>query len=236
MVDYNAHNHAQPAILPPAIYQQAEAAAAEGQERFFFPVIDSRMTREQALAQNPAFPAPQEVIDNQKLLWVTYWGLNAEGQPDKRMHIGQIVVAKQVANDVQFFFNEARRLRFPIAHAIPAAAPQYGWSDAKMMADNNTSGYNFRTIAGSTNLSNHAKGLAFDVNTFLNPYIYVDNDGQIINDPPGATYDPSKPGTLSKDHPLVKAMKQRGWTWGGDWTLENDEVIDYQHFEKPGAQ
>lgn len=55
----------------------------------------------------------------------------------------------------------------------------------------------------------------------------------MINDPPGATYDPSKPGTLTKEHPLVKLMEQRGWTWGGNWTLEADEVIDYQHFEKP---
>ena len=85
-------------------------------------------------------------------------------------------------------------------------------------------------------MSFHARGLAIDVNTFLNPYIYLDDDGTVVTDPAGATYDPSKPGTLTADHPLVTFMKSRGWAWGGDWTLEADEVIDYQHFEKPMAQ
>lgn len=214
-------------IQPPAIYQHVEAQIPT--DRFCRPIIDSQMTRKQALAQNPAFPAPQEIIDSQKLLEVMYYGF------DGKLHQGQVVVNKKVASDVKAFFHKAREIRFPIAHAIPAADPRYGWSDDKMMADNNTSGYNYRTIAGSTNLSNHAKGLALDVNTFLNPYIYIDNNGQVITDPSGATYDPSKPGTLTKDHPLVKLMEARGWTWGGDWTLENDEVIDYQHFEKPDA-
>jgi len=212
---------------PPAIYQQAGSQAVD---RFCHPIVDSNLSWDQALAQNPNYPAPQDIIDSQKLLTVTYYSF------DHKLHSGQIVVAKSVSHDVEDFFDKARQIHFPIAHAIPAADPRYQWSDDKMMADNNTSGYNYRTIAGRPTLSNHAKGLAFDVNTFLNPYIYINSAGQVINDPPGATYDPSRPGTLSADHPLVKFMQKRGWTWGGSWTLETDQVIDYQHFEKPDSQ
>lgn len=227
MIDYNTATRSNP-VQPPAIFQ---ASAVDGtNSRWCHPIVDSRMTRAEALAQNPNYPAPQDIIDNQRLLNVTYYSF------DGKLHEGQIVVAKQVAEDVKAFFTKAKEMHFPIAHAIPAADARYQWSDDQMMADNNTSGYNYRKIANSTNLSNHAKGLAFDVNTFLNPYIYIDNNGQVVNDPPGATYDPSKPGTLSKNHPLVKLMEKRGWTWGGNWTLEADEVIDYQHFEKPNAQ
>lgn len=192
-------------------------------------VVDSNMTDAQALAQNPANPAPANIIAAQRVLTVRYFGF------DHQLHQGQIVVAHTVADDVQAFFREALREHFPIAHAIPASAPQYQWSDNAMMADNNSSGFNYRTIAGQTTLSNHALGLAFDVNTFLNPYIYVNDSGQTISEPAGATYNPSMPGTLSDSNPLVKFMKARGWTWGGDWTLTGDGVTDYQHFEKPSA-
>lgn len=215
---YSAHYH------NPALYQQAELGALD---RYCRPIVDSHMTKDEALAQNPKYPAPQEVIDQQRLVNVKYYSF------DRKLHIGQIVVHKDLAQDVKGFFALAKSLRFPIAHAIPAADARYKWDDNLMMADNNSSGYNYRKIAGSNTLSFHAQGKAIDINTFLNPYIYVDNDGTVVNDPPGSAYDPSKPGTLTKDHALVKYMKHQGWTWGGDWTLEADGVIDYQHFEKP---
>lgn len=224
MIDTSATAQSPQWQQPPAIIRDAEQIATD---RYGCPIVDSRMTRAEALAQNPAFPAPQEIIQQQRLLEVKYHGF------DGRIHAGQIVVNASVANDLRGFFKKALALHFPIEKVIPAAAPQYKWNDGVMMADNNTSGYNYRKIAGSNNLSFHAQGLAFDVNTFLNPYIYVDNNGNIVNDPEGSTYDPSRPGTLTGNHPLVKYLENRGWTWGGRWTLETDEVIDYQHFEKP---
>ena len=45
-------------------------------------------------------------------------------------------------------------------------------------------------------------------------------------------YDEKAKGTLTKDHPLVIFMKERGWIWGGDWSKIGDSGVDYQHFEK----
>jgi hypothetical protein len=35
-------------------------------------------------------------------------------------------------------------------------------------------------------------------------------------------------GTIEPDSKIVKAFKERGWTWGGDWK----SLKDYQHFQK----
>ena len=92
------------------------------------------------------------------------------------------------------------------------------------MAANNTSAFNYRTIAGTVRLSNHASGRAIDINPRQNPYI----KGQVVQ-PPGAKYEPNAEGTLTEEHPVVRAFLKLGWAWGGHWTTTQD----YQHLEKP---
>lgn len=137
---------------------------------------------------------------------------------------GVIVVHQDVAPDMEALFEEMRRRRFPLASVLPASDPRFGWNDEAMMSANNSSGFNYRTIAGTNRLSYHACGRAIDLNPALNPYI---RDGRI--EPPGATYDLSKPGTIGPDSFIVAFLESRGWTWGGRWT----DPIDYQHFQKP---
>ena len=81
-------------------------------------------------------------------------------------------------------------------------------------------------------MSNHARGLAFDINPVQNPYIKYNELGEELwRAPKHATYDESALGTLSTLHPLVILLKSKGWKWGGDWKKEEGPV-DYQHFEK----
>jgi hypothetical protein len=112
---------------------------------------------------------------------------------------------------------------------MPASSFEY--DDQKLMAANVTSGYNYRKIAGTEELSKHALGRAFDVNPRLNPYVHKMDD-QIVIDPPGAVWRPEEPGTLRKNHELVQFLENRGWIWGGNWTLESDGKQDHHHFEK----
>ena len=134
--------------------------------------------------------------------------------------IGQIVVARDVADDVAAIFSEI--YGFPIAQITPLVA--FGWSDDASMEANNCSGFNYRVKVGKTELSAHALGRAVDINPRQNPYICGN-----ITLPPGATYDAATPGTLLADEIVVRAFEQRGWTWGGRWTT----LLDYHHFEKP---
>lgn len=68
--------------------------------------------------------------------------------------------------------------------------------------------FNYRAIRGSENLSNHAFGIALDLNAAKNPL--------------GAPK-----GTFTLDHPWVKAMHVEGWRWGGDYKGRKDLM----HFE-----
>lgn len=188
------------------------------------PIIDSKLSPTEALAQNPASPCPENILDSLGLMSVTYWSF------DRREHVGQIVIAQTVMADVETFFQHAHEMKFPIAKIIPAADPKYNWDDEKMMADNNSSGFNHRNIAGTEEPSKHGCGWAFDINPVQNPYIRYENDKEIVQ-PPHAEWNPDIAGTLHADHPLVRMMEGLGWEWGGNWTRESGR-IDYQHFEK----
>jgi hypothetical protein len=175
-------------------------------------VIDSDIDFNEAVAgQN----IPQSVLDNLRLVNVYYYGF------DDKLHKGQLVVHKEIVLDMIEIFEIIRESRFPIGKVIPIS--KYGWSDEKSMQDNNTSAFNYRFISGSRVISNHAAGLAIDINPSLNPYI---KNGNSL--PENCIYDTTKAGTILSDSELVKEFKRRGWQWGGDWK----SLKDYQHFEK----
>lgn len=175
-------------------------------------VIDSEIDFEEAVAgQN----IPQSVLENLRLVNVYYYGF------DDKLHKGQLVVHKDIVLDMIEIFELIRESRFPIGKVIPIS--KYGWSDEKSMQDNNTSAFNYRFISGSRVISNHAAGLAIDINPVLNPYI---KNGNSL--PENCVYDTTKAGTILSDSELVKEFKRRGWQWGGDWK----SLKDYQHFEK----
>ncbi len=176
--------------------------------------------------QNPQNMAPAHIMQAQRMLGVSHYGF------DGLVRQGSIVVHDEVTDDVTKFFKKALELKFPIERVVPISDEKYRWDDELSMADNNTSGFNYRTILGTDNLSNHATGRAFDVNPRQNIYVKYDKEGrEVFCYPKGAIYDEKAKGTLTREHPLVLLMKEKGWAWGGDWQ-RGDGVVDYQHFEK----
>ncbi len=173
-------------------------------------VIDSQMTREQALADNSF---PRDIVNEQEVVAVRYYSF------DGKLHEGRIVVHHDLKNDIIEIFRDIEQSRFPVAKVIPIV--KYGWSDSKSIADNNTSGFNYRTVEGTRRLSDHARGRAVDLNPYLNPWISRRGKGS-------RPYNPSVPGTITADGPVVKAFAKRGWAWGGSWKNSKD----YQHFYK----
>ncbi|MGL4338262.1 MAG: M15 family metallopeptidase, partial [Turicibacter sp.] len=76
-------------------------------------------------------------------------------------------------------------------------------------------------------MSQHAYGLAIDLNPKINPYI---SNGMILpaSGMHYANRDQEVIGMIKKGDPVYEAFISRGWSWGGDWT----SIKDYQHFEK----
>ncbi len=176
-------------------------------------IVDSDMTFEESIKNTDA---PKKIIDELVIIDVEYYSF------DGKLHRGQLVINKVLKKDLVEIFDIIKKEKFPIARAIPIV--EYDWSDNASMADNNTSAFCYRTIAGTKRLSNHAFGRAIDINPFNNPAVY--KSGRIA--PKGAQYDPNIPGTLKANGAIVKAFKERGWRWGGDFK----SLKDYQHFDK----
>lgn len=160
--------------------------------------------------------APLKITKTLELFDVRYWSF------DGKLHKGQVVMREDRVRDIKDAFKLMVELRFPVGKVIPII--QYGWDDEASMADNNSSGFCYRLIIEKDQLSNHSFGTAFDLNPRQNPF--RSRSGTIY--PPGAVRDLSAPGTLLPDGEIVRFFKERGWTYGGDWT----SVKDYHHFEK----
>ena len=90
------------------------------------------------------------------------------------------------------------------------------------MSADNTSAFNFRLIAGTQILSQHALGLAIDINPVENPWRKPDR----LVPPEGAAFADRtviRPGMFVRPGPVVAAIDELGWEWGGDWRHAFDD-------------
>lgn len=177
-------------------------------------IVDSSMSFAEAVEGSTA---PEEIILTLSLVDVLYYSFDGE------KHRGQIIVNRELEDDVYEIFNFIEKAFFPVGKVIPIAA--YQWNDYDSMADNNTSSFNFRVIEGTHKLSMHSLGKAVDINPVQNPVIYP--NGVVV--PEGAKYRSQESGTFAADHPIVQEYFRRGWHWGGNF----NQPKDYHHFEKP---
>jgi len=138
---------------------------------------------------------------------------------------GHIIVAASIADEVLDIFREIYDYGFPIAQM--RLIDYYYALDYYSMAANNSVGFNFRYIAGTTTLSRHAWGMAIDINPIQNPFIR----GDVILPVAGRYYldrEYVRPGMIIPGDVVYRAFTSRGWIWGGHWRLP----IDYHHFER----
>ncbi len=143
---------------------------------------------------------------------------------------GEIIVNTAVAEDVLEIFRELFDIEYPIEKMTLIDA--YDADDERSMEDNNTSAFNYRFIAETTVLSNHALGLAIDINPLYNPYVYVRSDGSTFLQPYNAgdyvDREKDNPYYIRRNDECYNIFISHGFTWGGDWNTKKD----YQHFEK----
>lgn len=180
-------------------------------------VVDANLTLEEVLKNRQTLPAPQEVLDKQRIIEVSYYSF------DGLLHQGQIVVDVDLVTDVKGAFDLIRKAKFPVKSVIPFVDRRLMSEEEKVASMNNSSAFNYRLIANTDKLSNHAFGRAFDINPALNPLI----KGNEMT-PLATKYNTKILGTIIGNEEFVTYLKARGWEWGGDWT----DLKDYMHFEK----
>ena len=148
---------------------------------------------------------------------------------DNQMHIGEMIVNKQIADRVASILRQLFDAKYPIQRML--LPDVYDADDETQMRDNNSSSFCYRAIAGSSKLSKHARGLAIDINTLYNPYYKDRNDGTRFIQPATAadycdrTWD--FPYKIDHEDLCFRLFTKAGFEWGGDWT----SCKDFQHFE-----
>ncbi len=156
-----------------------------------------------------------------RALELSHWGY------DGAVHTGRLIVHADHATRLVTVFRDIYAARFPIQRMVPVDA--YGGDDQASMRANNTSAFNCRNVAGTSSWSEHAYGLAVDVNPLVNPYVR----GSTVDPPEGAPYaDRSRndQGMIHDGDAVVTAFAAQGWHWGGSWSSGKD----YQHFSASG--
>lgn len=168
-------------------------------------------------------------LDDLRLLTVTYRGF------DGRPHTGALVVNASTADRLERVFRRLYRQRFPIRHI--GFADFYGPRSAHPADGDVTGSFECRQAVpspcnggstGSGHWSNHAYGLAVDLNPTENPYIGC---GQSRDPATKPFRDRTRHRRGMIDSRVVGAFGSVGWGWGGAWT---GSTKDYMHFSSTG--
>jgi hypothetical protein len=163
-----------------------------------------------------------------RLLTVTHWGF------DGGTYTGQLVVNEKAAAPLARVFKQLYELHFPIRHML--LSDLYG-PKSEQPADGDVSGsFDCRPAlaspcskaAASKNWSNHAYGLAVDLNPGENPYVGCGRTRDANRDP-YLDRKRLRPGMVTPA--VVRAFRSIGWGWGGDWS---GSTRDYMHFSWNG--
>lgn len=145
---------------------------------------------------------------------------------------GQLVCNELIARDLTEIFSELFKqdYRFENIKLID----EYDADDVLSMSDNNTSCFCYRVVDGTSKMSDHAYGMAIDINPFYNPYVVFKSGGDDYISPPGSeiyadrSEDNINPYRIDENDLAYKLFKEHGFKWGGDW----NSMKDYQHFYK----
>lgn len=162
-------------------------------------------------------------VSGLRMIEMTYWGM------DDRSHgNGRLVVNASAADDLVKVFRKLYDQRYPIHRMEPVDA--YQADDFDSIEADNTSAFNCRAATGSSSWSQHAYGLAVDLNPCENPYVTA--SGEIAHEHCVKFGDRSRrdPGVIHAGDKVVRAFGSIGWGWGGEWS----GTRDFQHFSASG--
>jgi hypothetical protein len=174
----------------------------------------------------PGCPVP---LDDLRLLRFNHWGF------DGTVRRGPMVVHEDFARDVLSVFGRLFRARFPIKHVALASEFVAAEFEPRISSPRSvTASFNCRPVitplGPGTEFSQHAYGLAVDINPVQNPFVTA--DGFVRNLKARRYLDRGKrlPGMIHADDVVVRSFAAIGWSWGGDWS----EGKDYMHFSRSG--
>jgi len=153
---------------------------------------------------------------------------------DGRVRVGQLVVNRKAAAPLVSVFRKLYAFRFPVRHM--QLADMYGPVSGRPADDDVTGSFSCRQAvpspciggSGTGTWSNHAYGLAVDLDPRENPYVGCG----MSRDPNARRYmDRSRRLVGMVTPAVIAAFRSIGWGWGGAWS---GSTKDYMHFSFNG--
>ncbi len=153
---------------------------------------------------------------------------------DGQIQVGEMIVNEGIQEDALKIFQALFREEYEIQSMY--LIDDYWTGDAEdsdtaSVDANNTSAFCYREITGGGNMSNHAYGLAIDLNPQQNPYVSYRTGEPVWQHENANDYidrDAGLPHMITHEDLAYELFTQHGFEWGGDWNSPKD----YQHFEK----
>ncbi|WP_290858555.1 M15 family metallopeptidase [Hamadaea sp.] len=147
---------------------------------------------------------------------------------DGHAHTGELLANSRVADDLVTVFKRLFAAGFPIERMRISSTEEL---NAAPTGDGNTTeAFACRPVRGQTGWSQHAYGLAVDLDPFQNPY----HKGEVVLPELATAYldrADARPGMVRPAGPAVRAFAAIGWKWGGDYR----SLKDYMHFSATGG-
>ena len=207
-------------VLP--VLALAAAAPFHSSIRPLSPHVRAEVKRE---AWHRGCPVP---LSGLRVLAVTYHGF------DHRRHTGRLVVNRSAAAPLERVFHRLYYLNFPIRHLSIAA--MYGPVRSRPRDGDMSGSFECRQAVpspcvggtGTGSWSEHAYGLAVDLNPRENPYVGC---GQSRDPRTRPYFNRSRHRKGMVTGKVVGAFASIGWGWGGAWA---GSTKDYMHFSASG--
>ncbi|MHB8469864.1 MAG: M15 family metallopeptidase [Gaiellaceae bacterium] len=169
-------------------------------------------------------------LSHVRLLTVSYYGF------DRRTHTGRILVNERAVAGLTRVFHRLYEMKFSIHHM--EFSDTYGSGRGRPADGDFTASFECRQAAASPcsglgnkrtgTWSEHAYGLAVDLNPVENPYVGCG----MTRDKTALSYLDRTPLRRGMVTPAVYALfRSIGWGWGGAWT---GSTKDYMHFSATG--
>ncbi len=176
---------------------------------------------EDVLARSSWDPGCPVTLEELAYITVSHHGFDGE------VHTGEMIVNAAEAEGVIGVFHRLYEAGFPIEQMRVITKEEI---DAPPTGDwNDTTSFVCRPAVGSGNWSQHAYGLAIDVNPFHNPYL----KGDLVLPELAMTYtdrEEARPGMIFGGDVATEAFAAIGWGWGGNWNT----LKDWMHFSRSG--
>ncbi len=198
------------------VFQAEDTVCFKGYVFFSQPIPEAVIDR----MQGKSMPEKAK-IGYDELRYLTLYHYDFDGHIQQ----GEMVCNKAIAHDLLCIFKALFAEAYPICSI--RLVDDFNADDEASMEANNTSCFNYRNRSGVNMLSQHAYGMAVDINPMQNPCV---RGSRIRPSTAQEFVDRSQdfPHKIDENDFCKKTFVSYGFQWGGRWR----SVKDYQHFEK----